>query len=122
MERNTLAVSPDFLDLVLELLAPMGGVTHRRMFGGVGLSRHDLFFALLAQDTLYLKVDDLSRADFEAAGAEPFRPFGHDKPMSYWSAPLEALEDPDVLAEWSAKALDAAMRAKTGKKKTKAKT
>lgn len=110
-----MAVSPDFLDLVLELMAPMGGVTHRRMFGGVGLSRHELFFALLAQDTLYLKVDDLSRPDFEAAGAEPFRPFGHDKPMSYWSAPLEALEDPEVLAEWSAKALDAAMRAKAPK-------
>jgi DNA transformation protein len=108
-----MAVSPDFLDMVLELFEPLGGVTHKRMFGGVGLSRHDLFFALLAEDTLYLKVDDITRPDFAAAGCEAFHPFGGDKAMGYWSAPLEALEDPDALAEWARRALDAAARAKT---------
>lgn len=107
-----MAVSSDFLDYVLEQLEPLGGITWKRMFGGVGLSRHDLFFALIAEDALYLKVDDVNRADFEAAGCEPFRPFGGDKPMSYWSAPLEALEDPDNLAVWVHKAIDAAVRAK----------
>ncbi|HEX5377037.1 MAG TPA: TfoX/Sxy family protein [Phenylobacterium sp.] len=110
-----MAVSPDFLDFVLEQLQPMGGITHRRMFGGVGLSRHELFFGLIAEDVLYLKVDDENRAEFEAAGCEPFRPFGGDKPMSYWSAPLEALEDPDALVAWSGKALDAAVRARAPK-------
>ena len=108
-----MAVSPEFLDYILEQLQPLGGVTHRRMFGGVGLSRHDLFFALIAQDTLYLKVDDANRAAFEAAGCEPFKPFGGDKAMSYWSAPLDALEDPDALAEWAGKGIEAAARAKS---------
>ncbi|MDO8381342.1 TfoX/Sxy family protein [Phenylobacterium sp.] len=108
-----MAVSPEFVDYVLEQLQPLGGITHRRMFGGVGLSRHDLFFALIADDTLYLKVDDANRADFEAAGCEPFKPFGGDKAMSYWCAPLEALEDPDLLAAWAGKAIEAAVRAKT---------
>ena len=108
-----MAVSPEFLDYILEQLQPLGGVTHRRMFGGVGLSRHDLFFALIAQDTLYLKVDDANRAEFEAAGCEPFKPFGGDKAMSYWTTPLDALEDSEVLAAWAGKGLEAAARAKT---------
>jgi len=107
-----LAVSPDYLAYVLEQLEPLGGISHRRMFGGVGLSWRDLFFALVAEDTLYLKVDDVTRADFEAAGCEPFRPFGGDRPMSYFNAPLDALEDPDALADWARKAIDAAARAK----------
>lgn len=107
-----MAVSPDFLDMVLELFEPMGGVIHKRMFGGVGLSRHDLFFALIAEDALYLKADDVTRPEFAAAGSAPFHPFGGDRAMGYWSAPLEALEDPDVLAQWARKALDAAARAK----------
>lgn len=114
-----MAVSPDFLDYVLEQLQPLGGITHKRMFGGAGLSRHDLFFALIAEDALYLKTDAINRPDFEAAGCEPFRPFGGDKPMSYWSAPLDALEDPDVLAEWCHKALDASVRAKAPKPRKK---
>jgi peptidoglycan-N-acetylglucosamine deacetylase len=36
------------------------------MFGGVGLCRRSRFFALIAGDTLYLKVDDTTRADYEA--------------------------------------------------------
>lgn len=114
-----MAVSPEFVDYILEQLAPMGGITHRRMFGGVGLSRHELFFALIAQDTLYLKVDDANRAEFEAAGCEPFKPFGGDKAMSYWSAPLDALEDPDLLAAWAGKGIEAAARAKAPKARRK---
>lgn len=102
---------------MLEQLAPLGAITHRRMFGGVGLSRHELFFALIADDVLYFKVDDLNRADFAAAGSEPFKPFGGDKAMSYWSVPLEALEDPDEMAAWTTLALDAALRAKAGKRR-----
>lgn len=112
-----MAVSPDYRDYVLELLAPMGGLRHTAMFGGVGIYSHDVFFALIAEDALYLKVDAVSQSDFEAAGCEPFRPFGGDKPMSYWSVPLEALEDPDLLVEWAGKGVEAAMRAKAGKKK-----
>lgn len=87
------------------------------MFGGVGLSRHELFFALIADDTLYFKADEVSRPVFESAGCEPFKPFGGDKAMSYWTVPLEALEDPVEMAAWTARALDAALRAKAGKKR-----
>lgn len=110
-----MAVSPDYLEFVLEQLEPLGGITHARMFGGVGLRRHGAFFGLIADDSLYLKVDAASRPEFEAAGCEPFRPFGGDRPMSYWTVPLDALEDPDLLAGWAMKALAAAERAQAGK-------
>ena len=38
------------------------------MFGGVGLYHADLFFGIIARDVLYLKVDDVNRPDYEAAG------------------------------------------------------
>ena len=55
--------------------------------------------------------------DFEAVGCEPFRPFGGDKAMNYWTLPLEALEDPDEMTAWTTRALDAALRATTGKQR-----
>ena len=102
---------------MLEQLTPLGGITHRRMFGGVGLSRHELFFALIADDVLYFKADAVTVPDFEAVGCEPFRPFGGDKAMNYWTLPLEALEDPDEMTAWTTRALDAALRAKAGKQR-----
>jgi DNA transformation protein and related proteins len=56
----------------LELLAPLGTVRARRMFGGHGLYCDDLFFALIALDRLYLKTDAVSQPAFAAAGCEPF--------------------------------------------------
>ena len=67
-----MAVSASFVEFVLEQLEPVGAITPKRMFGGVGIYAGDLFFALLADDVLYLKADDSNRADFEAAGAGPF--------------------------------------------------
>ena len=71
-----MAVSSDYLDFVLEQLAPVGPLTSRRMFGGVGLYAQGLFFALVDDDTLYLKGDEALRPDFEAAGSIQFAPFG----------------------------------------------
>jgi DNA transformation protein len=107
-------VSPEFLDYVLEQFEAVGAVTPRRMFGAVGLYRHGLFFGLIDQDIVYLKADATTRADFQAAGGEAFRPFdGPKQALGYWSIPPEALEDPEALALWSDKALAAATAAPT---------
>ncbi len=86
------------------------------MFGGVGVYANGLFFALIDDDTLYLKGDETLKAEFEAAGSHAFAPFGHDKPMAYWAAPTEALDDQDFLLEWSRKSLEVAAR-KSAKKR-----
>jgi len=87
------------------------------MFGGVGVYANGLFFALIDDDVLYLKGDDDLKVEFEAAGSQAFAPFGEDKPMAYWAAPAEALDDQEILLEWSRKSLEVAARASAGKKK-----
>src|SRR5207248_8518774 len=62
-----------FLAYVLEQLAGLAGLSARRMFGGVGLYCEELFFALLDNDTLYLRVNDDNRADYTARGMSQFR-------------------------------------------------
>lgn len=109
-----MTTSDSFLTFVLEQLAGLGRVRSRRMFGGTGLYCDDLFFALIDDDTLYLKVDDSTREEYVARGLRPFRPFA-DKPefsMRYYQAPVEALEDAEVLVDWARKAVRAAEAAR----------
>src|SRR5256712_12493479 len=81
------------------------------MFGGVGIYAGDLFFALVADDALYLKGDDASRPEFEARGMSPFRPFGEDgEVMQYYQVPADLLEDVEALRPWAVQAVAAAER------------
>ena len=58
----------------MEQLERISLITSKNMFGGVGLYADGYYFALMAEDRLYFKVDDSNRPDFEAAAMEPFRP------------------------------------------------
>ncbi|QDU28126.1 hypothetical protein ETAA8_32260 [Anatilimnocola aggregata] len=111
-------VSLTFRQWVRDQLQPsVRGLRDRSMFGGVGIYAGDWFFALLAEDRLYLKVDDSNRADFVAAGMGPFHPFGDDRlVMQYYEVPLEVIEKQALLAAWAAKAIAVAMAAKKPKK------
>lgn len=80
------------------------------MFGGVGVYANGLFFALIADDVLYLKGDEALKPAFEAAGSEAFAPFEDGKTMAYWTAPAEALDDQDLLLDWARKSLAVAAR------------
>ena len=85
------------------------------MFGGVGIYAGDTFFALIAGDVLYFKVDDATRPDFEARGSRPFMPFGDEHGvMQYYAVAEEILEDVEELRAWAEKAIDAARRKKGG--------
>jgi DNA transformation protein and related proteins len=87
------------------------------MFGGVGLYSGDTFFALIAGDTLYLKVDDSNRSDFEARGLGPFRPYGEDgEVMQYYALDESTLEDLDELREWTGKAIAVAKAKKAARR------
>ncbi len=89
----------DYRDYVMALLVPLGEVTGRAMFGGYGIFEADSMFALISGSTLYFKVNDSTRADYEAAGSSQFRP------MPYWEAPAEVLEDEDDLRRWASNAI-----------------
>lgn len=110
-------VSKTYQRLVEEALRPhVVGLRFRNMFGGVGIYQGSLFFALLAGDQLYFKVADSNRADFEALGSEPFRPFGDSGPvMQYYEVPLELLETPGRIQPWIEGALAVAHAALASK-------
>lgn len=110
-------VSASFRTFVLDQLGrAVPKIRARSMFGGVGIYSGELFFALLANDTLYLKVDDSNRADFEALGMGPFLPFGDERDkMQYYEVPADLLEDPDALRPWAEKAIAVAAKKKSKK-------
>jgi DNA transformation protein len=110
-------VTPEYREFVLEQLGRVAPVTSRAMFGGVGVYSNGFFFALLDDDTVYLKVDDTNRPDFEAAGMGPFRPFEGAASMQYYELPADLLEDADRLRPWVDAAIDVARRSRKSKKK-----
>ncbi len=107
-----MSVSPSFQTFVGDQLSRVAQqVRARRMFGGVGIYSGELFFALIADDTLYFKVDDSNRADYEARQMEPFRPYGYEgEVMQYYQVPEDLIEDAEALRSWAEKALAVAAR------------
>lgn len=113
-----MSVSTDYLAYVIDQFAPVAKLVTRRMFGAVGLYADGLFFALIDDDVLYLKVDDRNRDDYIARGSKPFQPFADDPTysMNYFRLPEDVLEDPDELRVWARKSLDAALAKAVSKK------
>src|SRR2546427_322790 len=109
-----MAVSPSFRTFIVDQLSRVvPRVRARSMFGGVGIYTGDVFFALIADDTLYLKVDESNRPDFEARGMGPFRPYGEGgEVMQYYQVPADLLEDAESLRPWTEKAIAVAGRKK----------
>jgi DNA transformation protein len=106
-------VSDGYLTYVLDQLRPIvPGLRVRRMFGAIGLYATDLFFAIVDDDVLYLKVDDTTRPDYEARGMPPFRPFELHASMNYSQLPEEILEEREALQLWTSRAIDVARRAR----------
>jgi DNA transformation protein len=113
-----MAVSESYKAYVLEQLQIIGPVIAKAMFGGIGLYRAGTFFGLMDDDALYFKVDDSTRGHFEDAGCQPFRPYGEGSySMQYYEVPADVLEDRPVLREWAEKAVAAARKGATAKKK-----
>ena len=111
---------PDnFIAYLLELTAPLGPVTARRMFGGVGLFRGGLMFGLIARDELFFKVGDANRAAYEAAGEAPFSyatKNGEKTLPSYWRCPPDLLDDRETFQNWARQAAEAAAAAAQAKR------
>ncbi len=109
----------EFVEYLIDMLGPMSPVKAKAMFGGYGIFKDGLMFGLVSQETLYLKADRISRLDFDMRGLKPFnyRRKGRDLALSYYQAPLEALDDDEELLSWAEKAYDAAIRSAGGKSK-----
>ncbi|NTX15114.1 TfoX/Sxy family protein [Myxococcus sp. CA056] len=108
-----MARTDSFVEYVVELLEKLGPVQARRMFGGWGLYFGGRMFGLIGDGQLFLKVDDVTRPDFQAAGCRPFIFEGGGKTVAlgYWTPPADASDDAYELLPWARRAVDAAARA-----------
>ena len=104
----------EFVDFVIEQLAPLGAVRAKAMFGGFGVYLDDLMFAIIVDDSLYFKVDATSREAFAALGLRPFTYSSRGKTvtMQYYEAPPDVFESPDAMHDWAQRAIGAALRAR----------
>jgi len=109
--------SDAFVDYLLDLLAPLGSVSARSMFGGHGIYHEGVMFGLVADDILYLKADAENVAHFEAAGLPAFEygKGGKSIRMSYFLAPPEMMDDPEAAARWARRSIAAALRAQAAR-------
>ena len=86
------------------------------MFGGHGVYLDGLMFGLIWADTAYFKVDDETRAEYQRAGMQPFRPYeDRDIAFSYFEVPPAALGDGEALRALAVRAHGAAKRAQSKK-------
>lgn len=111
--------NPSYLEFLAEWLSPLGRISFKSMFGGHCLYCDGTVFALVANNVLFLKADDVNRPQFESLGLRPFRPFP-DKPesMNYYPPPADFFEDADVMKKWAGGAVEAGRRG-TGKKRSR---
>lgn len=107
-----MGVQREFIQFILEGLAPLGNVTAKRMFGGDGIFRDDLMFALVSKDTLYFKVDNSLRNEYIQRQCQAFTYIRQGKPcqLNYFSVPAETLEDSDELRQWALKSWQVAVQ------------
>ncbi|HUU26079.1 MAG TPA: TfoX/Sxy family protein [Methyloceanibacter sp.] len=117
-----MAPSNGFKDFIKDQLAAFGPVSIRNMFGGAGVYADGVMFAIFADDTLYLKADDISARAFKAEGMTPFTYTPEGKApvaMSYWEVPPRLLEEPEELAIWAHQAHGIARAGKATRAKTR---
>jgi DNA transformation protein len=101
-----------FTDHLHEVFGAFGPIETRRMFGGHGVWHGGLMIGLVFGNTLYLKVDDQTRGQFEARGLGPFEYSRQGKTvaLSYCRAPEEMLESQAEAVAWARMAYAAALR------------
>jgi DNA transformation protein len=107
-----------FAQHAVDLLSPVGPVKARAMFGGYGLSLDGVSIGLIADDRLYLRVDEATRGEFEKAGSAPFIYPSKNGPMTmknYWAIPEDAVDDSERAARWGRLAAEAGRRAEAAR-------
>ncbi|MGE0852313.1 MAG: TfoX/Sxy family protein [Hyphomicrobiaceae bacterium] len=108
-----MVASDSFADFLIELLAPLGHVTMRRMFGKTGVFCDRLMLGIVSDDALYFRVDGHNRAVFKESEALPplnYVKKGSTIDLAFWRAPERLLDEPDELLAWARAALAAARR------------
>jgi DNA transformation protein len=108
----------EFVENLADVFAMFGAIEARRMFGGYGIYHDDLMFALVSDEVLYLKADDVSAGKFTDLELRPFEYMKGGKTIriSFYAAPEELFDDPEQAQFWATCAFQAALRSRKPKK------
>ena len=121
MARRLSAAPPanQFIEHLHDVFRDLGPIDVRRMFGGYGIYHQGLMFALVVDDTLYLKADARNAGHFERAQLPRFtyQRGGRTASIGYHRAPGAVLEDAAAAQVWARRSFEAALRARTAQRK-----
>jgi len=88
------SVSDADIAFALELFAPLGGLSQRKMFGGLSLYHDGAIFCIVSSDgQIFLKAQGDAAAALLDNGSSQF----HNMP--YWSLPDDLLDDPEAASD-----------------------
>lgn len=115
-----MAVTREQTGWLEDLFAVLPGSRVRRMFGGAGVFRDGLMYALMMGDgQVALKADAATAPDFRAEGMSewhyPDRKTSAERAMGYWYMPERLADDEDELRQWALRAFECACRADAAK-------
>lgn len=109
-----MALDTSFKDYILgDVLAFLGNLRAKAMFGGYGIYWHENFVALIAAGELFTKANPELKAKYYALGCHPFsysKKDGSIAEMNYMSVPEELMEDQELLRERFSESLDLALQ------------
>ncbi|WP_175856098.1 TfoX/Sxy family protein [Burkholderia anthina] len=109
-------------DEIAYQIASLGRVDVTRFFSGAAMRLDGVMFGFLARGSLFLRVDDVNRPAFIAAGTGPFSYTGRTRTVAlegYYETPADVLEDAGALFDWCRSAYRAALLAGAPKRKAK---
>ena len=111
----------EYVEYLKEVFHEFGPIQPRRMFGGYGIFHKGLMFALVADDTLYLKADETIFQHFIERELEQFsyEKQGKAFKMSYYMAPEDIFDDSEEAKIWADRSYAAAVRSKKPVRKSK---
>ncbi len=105
-----MAIANADIAFATDLFAPLGGVSSRKMMGGLAIYCEGQIFAMVSgEGQIYLKASGTFAKELAKVGAVKFSFTGKDgvaRSMGYWTLPEDALDTPDLACDWARKALN----------------
>ena len=114
-----MARNAEFVRHILDLMASLGAVRARAMFGSFGIYQGETVFAIIVDDRLYFKTDDATRRKFAQLGLGSFTysARGRMVALQYHEAPPDVFESPEIMRSYALEAIGVARRAAGRKRK-----
>ena len=110
-------VKSSLASYVAEQLAPLGRMSSRAIFGGVGVFIDDRLLAIVMGEKLYLHTDKSNLDDYVVRGMQQFKPYPNafDLTTDHHEVPQEIVHDSEQLKIWGERALNAAIESARAK-------